>query len=339
LACRLRERRFAAGGIDFNTEEVKFELDADGKPLRVTIKKMREANKLIEDFMLLANVRVALALARPAADRAHVPAAATRTAVYRIHDRPDAEKLQALRLFVARFGLEMEKPTVANAEQALRTLLQAAAGSASENVIKTMAIRSMAKAEYSTRNIGHYGLAFAFYTHFTSPIRRYPDVLVHRLLQDLLDGRPSAEPGPLESSCAHSSIMEKRAAEAERASIRYKQVEYLSTRLGETFHGIVSGAVPKGLFIEVEENKCEGFIPKDALPEDHWVFNDELLAFNGLRTGALVGMGDRLVVRVVAADLARRQLEFDLPEGVPGLPPGSSGGKRRSSVPSRSSRP
>ena len=346
LASRLRDRRFAAGGIDFNTEEVKFELDEAGKPLRVTIKQMREANKLIEDFMLLANVRVALALARPAADRMHVPGAATRTAVYRIHDRPDAEKLQALRVFVARFGLEMEKPTAANAEQALRNLLQAAAGSASENVIKTMAIRSMAKAEYSTRNIGHYGLAFPFYTHFTSPIRRYPDVMVHRLLQDLLDGRPSAEPGPLERNAAHSSIMEKRASEAERASIRYKQVEYLSTRLGETFHGVVSGAVPKGLFIEVEENKCEGFVPKDALPMDHWVFNDELLAFTGLQSGAVVGMGDRLVVRVVAADLARRQLEFDLPDGVPGRSANAGGGKRlptdrngKVSLPSRSPRP
>jgi ribonuclease R len=307
---------------------------------------MREANKLIEDFMLLANVRVALALARPAADRMHVPGAATRTAVYRIHDRPDAEKLQALRVFVARFGLEMEKPTAANAEQALRNLLQAAAGSASESVIKTMAIRSMAKAEYSTRNIGHYGLAFPFYTHFTSPIRRYPDVMVHRLLQDLLDGRPSAEPGPLERNAAHSSIMEKRASEAERASIRYKQVEYLSTRLGETFHGVVSGAVPKGLFIEVEENKCEGFVPKDALPMDHWVFNDELLAFTGLQSGAVVGMGDRLVVRVVAADLARRQLEFDLPDGVPGRSADAGVGKGRPtgrkgkvSLPSRSPRP
>jgi ribonuclease R len=313
LAEKLRAKRFAAGGIDFNTEEVKFELDEAGKPLRVVIKRMLEANRLIEDFMLLANVRVSRYLAKPRGGEGKQEEA-TRTAVYRIHDRPDPEKLQQLRTFVAKFGLEMPKINPGNAESALRNLLQSAAGSNAESVVKTMAIRSMAKAEYSTHNIGHYGLAFPFYTHFTSPIRRYPDVLVHRLLQQYLDGGKSAVEGPLQGICQHSSNMEKRAAEAERASIKYKQVEFLMTRLGETFYGIVNGVVPKGIFVEIEENKCEGFVPKDALPDDYYVYDEDRQALVGARHGGQFAMGERVVVRVVAADLAKRQLEFEVPE-------------------------
>ena len=313
LALQLRDRRFADGGIDFNTEEVKFELDEAGKPLRVVIKRMTDANRLIEDFMLLANVRVSRFLANPKRKDGG-PEEASRTAVYRIHDRPDPERLSQLRTFVAKFGLDMPKISPENGESALRNLLQAAGGNTAENVIKTMAIRSMAKAEYSTQNIGHYGLAFPYYTHFTSPIRRYPDVMVHRLVQHYLDGAASPEPASFMVMCQHAGNMEKRAAEAERASIKYKQVEFLMTRLGETFYGIVNGVVPKGLFVEIEENKCEGFVPKDDLPHDQYVFDEDRQALVGARKGRSYAMGDRIAIRVVSADLAKRQLNFDIPE-------------------------
>ena len=308
LATKLRTRRFDNGGIDFNTEEVRFELDESGKPLRVVIKRMRESNKLIEDFMLLANVRVARFLAKIHPEK-NTP---TRPSIYRVHDNPDPEKLQALRVFVRRFGHEMPKPQKGNAESLIRDLLKATDGTPEEGTVKTMAIRSMAKAEYSSTNIGHYGLSFPFYTHFTSPIRRYPDVIVHRLLQRYLDGGKDADVSEIDARCHHSGIMEKRSSEAERASIKYKQVEYLTTRIGETYKGLVAGAVPRGLFVEIQENKCEGFVPKDTLPNDQWTYDDERIGFQGMRSGKLIALGDEVTVRVVSANLAKRQLEFEV---------------------------
>lgn len=305
LAKKLRAKRFKAGGIDFNTEEVKFKLDEAGKPIGVFIKRMKDANKLIEDFMLLANVKVAERIGRPSIGKPSM-------FVYRIHDLPDIEKLKNLREFAGRFGYEMPKPNKENAESSIRELVSKIEGTPEQDVIKNMAIRSMAKAEYSTHNIGHYGLAFDFYTHFTSPIRRYPDVMVHRLLQHYLDGGASLGAEEYEKKCRHSSEREKKAAEAERASIKYKQVEYLMTRIGETFKGILSGVTARGLYVEIIENKCEGMVSLDSLYDDDYYYDEAKLCLRGRSSGREYHFGDEIVVTVTGANLQKRQLDFKI---------------------------
>ena len=304
LAKKMRARRFKAGGIDFNTEEVRFRLDDDGKPVEVLIKRMLDANRLIEDFMLLANVRVAKWIAGCKGQRPP-------GAVYRIHDAPDPTKLKSLRQFVAQFGYKMADTEPGQAHRAISQLLKMAEGKDEERIVKQRAIRSMAKAEYSTDNIGHYGLAFEHYTHFTSPIRRYPDMMVHRSLQHYLDGGAALDAAELDGPCAHSSEREKRAAEAERASIKYKQVEFLGTQLGAEFDGVVNGISGKAVYVELNDNKCEGYVDIRDISTDRFSVDPERQCLVGLHTGQEIHMGNAVRIRVIRADVQRRELEFE----------------------------
>lgn len=305
LAKIMRGHRFDKGGIDFNTEEVKFKLDDAGKPIGVYVKVMKDANKLIEDFMLLANVKVAEFIGK---EKKKKPP----TFVYRIHDKPDLDRLRDLREFAARFGYEMPRVHKDNAEFAIRELLKLVEGKAEEVIIKTMAIRTMAKAVYSTENIGHYGLSFDFYSHFTSPIRRYPDVMVHRLLQHYLDGGNSVEAEAYEKKCKHSSELEKKASEAERASIKFKQVEFMLSRVGENFMGMISGVTSWGIYVEIKDTKVEGMVSLDSMKDDHYHYDDELKCLIGKRSGQEYHFGDEVQVKVVGANLLKRQLDFEL---------------------------
>ncbi|MCB0762639.1 MAG: ribonuclease R [Flavobacteriales bacterium] len=307
LAVQLRERRFAHGGIDFRTEEVRFELDDAGKPLGVYVKEMKDSNKLIEDFMLLANTRVASFAGK-------VQSGVPRTFVYRIHDNPDPEKLKTLAQFVRHFGIKMDKPNATNAAHVLRKLLKDIEGTEFFDIVQQMAIRSMAKAEYSTENIGHFGLAFEHYSHFTSPIRRYPDVMVHRLLQRYLDGGTSADARQYEKLCKHSSVMEKKAQDAEWASIKYKQVEFMHEHLGEHFKGVVSGLTSWGMYVELLDSKCEGMVRLESIQSDFYSFDEKRYVLKGNRYGEEFRMGDEVEIRVVAADMWKRQLDFELVE-------------------------
>ncbi len=304
LAKKMRARRFKAGGIDFNTEEVRFRLDAEGRPVEVLVKRMLDANRLIEDFMLLANVRVAKWIAGCKGQRPP-------GAVYRVHDSPDPTKLKSLRQFVAQFGYKMPETEPGQAHRAISNLLRMAEGKDEERIIQQMAIRSMAKAEYSTDNIGHYGLAFEHYTHFTSPIRRYPDMMVHRSLQHYLDGGAALDAAELDGPCAHSSEREKRAAEAERASIKYKQVEFLGTQLGAEFDGVVNGISGKAVYVELNDNKCEGYVDIRDISTDRFSVDPERQCLVGLHTGQEIHMGDAVRIRVIRADVQRRELEFE----------------------------
>ncbi len=306
LSKALRKERFKDGSLDFSSEEVKFKLDEKGKPLGVYTKVMKDANKLIEDFMLLANRRVARFIAKPSQGKA-------KTFVYRIHDLPNEQKLAELKNFVGHLGYQLpDLDPEGNAKNELKKLISKVEGKAEEASVKQLAIRTMAKAEYSVNNIGHFGLAFEYYSHFTSPIRRYPDVMVHRLLAQYLDNQPSANPGEYQRLCKHSSMLERRAAEAERASIKYKQVEFLKDRIGEQFKGTVSGITGWGMYVELDENKCEGMVSLKGIAYDNFHFDEEEYAIIGNRTGERYTLGDAVEVKVIGASLEKKQLDFTL---------------------------
>lgn len=305
LAVLLREKRFNSGSIAFDRIEMKFEIDEKGKPLTVFFKEAKESNKLIEEFMLLANKRVAEFVGKVRGNKK------PKTFVYRVHDKPDPDKLVSLNTFIQRFGHGIQLTTPKAIATSLNNLLNKVKGKSEQNVVETLAIRSMAKAEYSTRNIGHYGLAFEYYTHFTSPIRRYPDMMVHRLLDRYLSGGRSANEEKYEELCKHSSDMETRAANAERSSIKYKQVEFMQDHVGQIYPGVISGVTDWGIYVELE-NKIEGMIPIAELDDDFYVFDEKNYALVGRHSHKTYQLGENIQVKVWRTNLERKQLDFRL---------------------------
>ena len=304
IAYALRKERFAQGSINFETDEVKFKLDEAGKPLEVILKIRKDAHKLIEDFMLLANKEVATWV-NGLSKKEPYPF------VYRIHDLPDQEKLNALQMFVAQFGHKLEVDTPQKAIKSLNKLILDVEGKPEQNVVQNIAIRSMAKAIYTTKNIGHYGLGFKFYSHFTSPIRRYPDVLAHRLMEQYLAGNFKADVVELEKMCRHSSDMEKKAAEAERASVKYKQAEYLTQFIGSEFDGIISGVTNWGLYVELKDNKCEGMLKLSALKDDIYDLDERNYRIVGRRSGKIYRLGDTMRVKISKTDILKRSVDLE----------------------------
>lgn len=307
LAKKLKTKRFNAGAVNFESTEVRFKLDENGKPLGVVPKVRQDAHKLVEEFMLLANKHVATFVykMKKGDDK--------NTFVYRTHDFPDPEKIETFSGFAKRFGHELQTDN-SNISKSLNALMTEIEGKPEQNVLQQLAVRSMAKAKYTTEAMGHFGLAFAHYSHFTSPIRRYPDMMVHRLLQHYLDGGKSADKKDYEDKCLHSSEREKRAADAERASIKYKQVEFMAMMEDRTFEGLISGVTEWGIYVEIVETKCEGMVRLVDLKDDYYEFDEKNFRIIGQRNKRMFSLGDKVYVRVKNTDIDRRTIDLEFVE-------------------------
>lgn len=309
LAKILRKKRMKQGAISFDRVEVKFNLDEAANPVGVYFKEAKDANKLIEEFMLLANRKVAEFIGKSKGGKP-----SNKTFVYRVHDEPDIEKLASLQNIISKFGYKINTDTRESTSDSLNQLLSDVYGKAESNMIETLAIRSMSKAVYTTQNIGHYGLAFDYYSHFTSPIRRYPDVMTHRLLQHYLDGGNSAKQEVYEEKCKHSSKREELASKAERDSIKYMQVKYMQDHKDEVFDGVITGVTEWGIYVEITKNKCEGMVRIRDIKSDYYIFDEEQYAIVGQSTKQMYQLGDNVQVQVKKTDLERKHLDFNLIE-------------------------
>ncbi len=306
MAVKIREKRMRNGAIDFERQEVKFRLDKSGKPLEVYFKDQKEAHKLIEEFMLMANKTVAELIGKTREGQK------PKTFVYRVHDIPNPEKLNTLAIFVEKLGYKIKTDTRNNIAKSFNRLLHETRGKGEENMIETLTIRTMAKAEYSTVNIGHYGLAFDHYSHFTSPIRRYPDMMVHRLLHQYELGSGSADQGVYEELCQHASKMERLAQEAERESVKYKQVEFMSDKIGEAFDGLISGVSKWGIYVEIKENRCEGMVRLRDMEDDYYFLDEDNFRVIGYNTQKEYKLGDPVRIRIKRADFLKKELDFEI---------------------------